>query len=112
MRFFVTEEDRKRSGSSEYIEFQKGRYDGECWHIDSISMPEQTFYDMKLRRFFSSILPQFDYYGLTQVTSSEFEKLKAEASSFSHEAAECMNELSDWIGDSADNDVVFTICGM
>ncbi len=112
MRFFVTEEDRKRSGSSEYIEFQKGRYDGECWHIDSISMPEQTFYDMKLRRFFSSVLPQFDYYGLTQVTLSEFEKLKSEAPSFSNEAAECMNELSAWIGDAVDNDVVFTICGM
>ena len=112
MRFFITEEDRKRSGSSEYIEFQKGRYDGECWHIDSISMAEQTFYDMKLRRFFSSVLPQFDYYGLTQVTSSEFEKLKNEAPLFSNEAAECMNELSAWIGDSKEDDVVLTICGM
>ena len=112
MRFFITEEDRKRSGSSEYIEFQKGRYDGECWHIDSISMAEQTFYDMKLRRFVSSVLPQFDYYGLTQVTSSEFEKLKNEAPLFSNEAAECMNELSAWIGDSKEDDVVFTICGM
>ncbi|MBR6474543.1 MAG: hypothetical protein IKS98_03755 [Lachnospiraceae bacterium] len=112
MRYLITEEDRKKTGSSEFIEFQRGKYDGECWHIDSMYIAEETFYELKLRRFFSSVLPQFDYYGLTQVNASEFADLKKEAPQFSNEAAECMAELYTWIGDGKNDDVVFTICGM
>ena len=112
MRYLITEEDRKRTGSSEFIEFQRGKYDGQCWHIDSVYIAEETFYDLKLRRFFSSVLPQFDYYGLTQVNADEFKKLKKAAPGFSNEAAEYMQELAGWIGDGESSDVVFTICGM
>ncbi|MBR4145831.1 MAG: hypothetical protein IKU06_10285 [Lachnospiraceae bacterium] len=112
MRYLITEEDRKKTGSSEFIEFQRGKYDGECWHIDSMYIAEETFYELKFRRFFSSVLPQFDYYGLTQVNASEFADLKKEAPQFSNEAVECMAELDAWIGDGKNDDVVFTICGM
>lgn len=112
MRYLITEEDRKRTGSSEFIEFQRGKYDGQCWHIDSVYIAEEMFYEMKLRRFFSSVLPQFDYYGLTQVNADEFDELKKAAPGFSNEAAECMQELADWIGEAGSEDVVFTICGM
>ena len=43
MRFFVTEDERKSSGSTAFIEFQKGKWDGECWHINSICMDEDVF---------------------------------------------------------------------
>ena len=112
MGYLITEADRKKTGSSEFIEFQRGKYDGECWHIDSMYIAEETFYDLKLRRFFSSVLPQFDYYGLTQVNADEFEELKKAAPGFSNEAAECIQELENWIGKEMQDDVVFTICGM
>lgn len=112
MRYLITEEDRKRTGSSEFIEFQRGKYDGQCWHIDSVYIAEETFYELKLRRFFSSVLPQFDYYGLTQVNAEEFKELKKAAHAFSNEADECIKEIVAWIGDDESGDVVFTICGM
>jgi len=112
MRYLITAEDRKKTGSSEFIEFQRGKYDGECWHIDSMYIAEEVFYDLKLRRFFSSVLSQFDYYGLTQVNADEFEKLKEAAPDFSNEAAECMQELEAWIDGNDSEDVIFTICGM
>ena len=57
-------------------------------------------------------LPQFDYYGLTQVNAEEFKELKKAAHAFSNEADECIKEIAAWIGDDKSGDVVFTICGM
>ena len=117
MRYFITEDERKRSGSTAFIEFQKGRYDGSCWHIDSVCMDEDLFGELHLRRFFSMVLPQFDYYGITQVSVTAFEKLKDAAINFSSDVCECLNELEDWVKAKdedmkGDNDILFTICGM
>ena len=112
MRFFVTEEERKRSGSTAFIEFQKGAGDGECWRIDSICMDDELFSELHLRRFFTMILPQFDYYGITQVSKSEFERLCENAAGFSSDVDACMKELEEWIGEGSDEDILFTICGM
>lgn len=114
MRFFVTEEERKSSGSSAFIEFQKGKWNGECWNINSICMDEDLFYDLHLRRLFSMTLPQFDYYGITQVLGSEFKTVLEAAKDFEDnpDAAACMNELKEWLGDGEDDEILFTICGM
>jgi len=112
MRFFITEEERRRTGSSAFIEFQRGNYDGECWHIDSICMDEDIFYELHLRRFFSMVLPQFDYYGITQVSACEFEKIKEMSGNFSIDVSECIKELSEWLGEYDDQEILFTICGM
>ena len=114
MRFFITEEERKRTGNTDFIEFQKGKYDGECWHIDSICMNEDMFYELRLRRLFSTVLPQFDYYGITQVSGSEFRQLLDVAAGFGEnsDVPACLNELKEWIGDFRDEDVLFTICGI
>ncbi|MBR4344861.1 MAG: hypothetical protein IKP88_19515 [Lachnospiraceae bacterium] len=112
MRFFVTEDERKSIGSTAFIEFQKGEYDGNCWHIDSICMDDDVFGELHLRRFFSMVLPQFDYYGITQVSKLEFEKLKETAVNFSNDVCECIKELEGWIGENGDKDILFTICGM
>ncbi len=117
MRFFITEDERKKSGSTAFVEFQKGGYDGTCWHIDSVCMDEDLFSDLHLRRFFSAVLPQYDYYGITQVSVSSFEQLKTAAINFSSDVCECLNELESWIKErseetEADSDILFTICGM
>ena len=114
MRYYITEEERKRSGSTSFIEFQRGMYDGECWHIDSICMDEDMFFELGLRRLFSSVLPQFDYYGITQVSSAELKKLQEAAVGFNdnNDASDAIRELSEWIGGTGDEEILFTICGM
>ena len=112
MRFFVTEEERKMSGNTSFIEFQKGEYNGNCWHIDSICMDEDIFYDLRLRSFFMANLPQFDYYGITQVSGSEFEKILEASSEFSTDVSACIAELKEWLGDTEGKEILFTICGM
>ena len=112
MRFFISEDERKRSGSTAFVEFQKGADDGKCWHIDSISMDEELFSELHLRRFFSKILPEFDYYGITQVTSDDFSRLKENAADFSLDADACMKELDEWVGENRDSEILFTIYGI
>ena len=112
MRFFITEEERKSTGNTAFIEFQKGEYDGCCWHIDSICMDEDLFGELHLRRFFSMVLPQFDYYGITQVSLAEFEKLKTTSVNYSADVCACIKELDEWLGEKSDSEVLFTICGM
>jgi len=112
MRFFITEEERKRIGSTSFVEFQRGKYDGACWHIDSLCMDEDIFYELKLRRFFSMLLPQFDYFGITQVSCEEFRKLKEASVNYSTDVAACVTELSEWLGPEVEDSVFFTICGM
>ena len=114
MRFFITEEERKSTGSTEFIEFQKGRFDGECWHIDSICMDEEMFYELHLRRLFSMTLPQFDYYGITQVSGAEFKQIieASEGYSDNNDVGACIAELKEWAGEAEDDEILFTICGM
>ena len=112
MRYFISEEERKSSGSTLFIEFQKGEDDGKCWHIDSISMDEELFSDLHLRRFFSKIISDFDYYGITQVSKDDFESLKENAAAFSSDADACMKELDEWLGEYGDKEILFTIYGI
>lgn len=112
MKYFIGEEERQNSGSTCFIEFQKGNYENEVWHIDSLCMDEELFYDLKLRKLFSSVLPQFDYFGITQVSSEQFSKVKDAAVNFSPETRECISELSEWLENSKNEGVLFTIVGM
>lgn len=112
MKYFITEAERKQTKSTCFIEFQHGRYEGEIWHIDSICMDEEIFYDLKLKRLFSSLLEQFDYFGITQVTEEQFVKIKAAASNYLPETSEAIEELNEWLGKNEPGSVLFTIIGM
>ena len=112
MKYFLTAEERKNSGSSCFIEFQKGAYDGKCWKKDSICMDEEIFYDFKMKRLFSSVLPQFDYFGITPVSKEQFEKIKSNAKDYSEEVQASVAELEEYFSGDAEDTVFFTICGI
>lgn len=112
MKYFVNGEERKKTGSTCFIEFQRGTYDGTVWSIDAVYIAEEIFYTLKLRKLFSHTLPFFDYYGITQVHRSSFEKTLSEARLFSKETDECIRELDDWLKSDSTGYGVFTIIGM
>ena len=60
------------------------------------------------------MLPQFDYFGITQVSKEEFKKLVDSALNFSSDVSDCMKELSEWLEESGggNDSILFTICGM
>lgn len=112
MRYFVNADERKKSGSSCFIEFQRGEYNGSCWRDDSLCMSDEIFHELKLNRLFSRVLPQFDYFGITPVSLEGFQKIKQASEGFSEEIYECILELEDYFKDDYNVDILFTICGM
>ena len=76
MNYFCTEQERKLSHSTCYLEFQRGSFKGECWLSDSISLHIDIFDGLKLYQLFRKAIPEFDFYGITEVTLDEWEKLK------------------------------------
>lgn len=112
MKYFINGNERENSKSTCYIEFQRGSYDGQVWKETSICIDEEIFYDLKLRRLFSSVLPQFDYFGVTTVSAEAMGRVRAAAVSYLPETVECIEELCAWINEGGDSDAVFTIIGM
>ncbi len=63
MFFFINEEERKKSKSTCYFEFQKGKYHGKCWENGSVSIRDSLWDEyelsdvLKKRRNFFRTMP-------------------------------------------------------
>ena len=67
---------------------------------------------MNLFELFSEALPHFDYFGLTEVTLAQYDKLKTLALAWGGETAALFRELDHWVQDCYLTENVFTICGI
>lgn len=112
MNYFCTEKERKASHSTCYLEFQKGKYRGNHWLEDSISLHDDIFHELHLYRLFVRAMPEFDHYGITEVTEYEWETLKKLALEQEDNVRELIEELSVWVSECLEIEKVFTICGI
>lgn len=64
-----------------------------------------------LTELFTKALPNFSYYGLTEVSPVDFERLK-ELSKSSEQWENVISQLSPWAEECFKNNTVFTICGI
>jgi hypothetical protein len=111
MRYFMSEAERRSSRSTLYFELQKGHYHNKCWLDDSVCIHADIWDSLSLTELFTKALPDFAYYGLTEVNMTEWEKLK-ELSQASFQWEEVMLELSPWVSGCFENNSVFTVCGI
>ena len=72
MKYFITEEERKTSGSTCYFEFMKGRYHDKCWLPDSISISDELWDEVGLSKLISGVIGCFDYYGVTVINKHQW----------------------------------------
>lgn len=112
MKYFINEKQRKESLSTCFIEFQRGKYDGECWKEDSLNIPDSLFNAMRLGKILDEVLTDFDYYGTTEVSFEQWEKLKEILSENGKEYGELLAELEPWAEDNFKDYNVFNIWGM
>jgi hypothetical protein len=110
--YFYTAAQRKALGGTCYFEFQRGRYRGKHWLERSIYIHMDQFDDLHLFELFSKSLSHFDYFGLTEVTPVQYEKLKSLALSQGGAIAELLQELDYWVQNCFLTENVFTICGI
>ncbi len=112
MSYFIDEKKRKESQSSSYFEFQKGKYRDKCWLPDSISIHMDIFDDLHLYDLIRSVIPAFDYYGLTEITPGNWEKIIRKAHLIGGETEAAMIEADKWVKNAFSNEPIFTICGI
>ena len=112
MTYFVTEEQRKASQSTCYFEFQKGKHENQFWKEDSLCIHMDVFDKLNLFDLFSAVIPAFAYYGITQVTASDYEAIKARASKCGEEISAAVMELDCWARDCFAHENCFTVLGI
>lgn len=112
MKYFIGEKQRKESHSTCYFEFQKGKYDGKCWKEDSLSISDDDFHELSLAKIFLQVIPDFDYFGTTEVNAEQWEKIKSILLEKGGEYGEILTELEPWVCDNFGEFDVFTVWGM
>ena len=112
MNYFYTEQERKASHSTCYLEFQKGKHRGKHWLEDSISLHDDMFHTLHLYPLFIKAIPEFDHYGITEVNQDEWEMLKKLALEQGEEVQRVIEELSIWVSECFEVEKIFTICGI
>ncbi len=112
MKYFVNEAERKASGSSCYFEFQKGKYHDKCWLSDSLSIHMELFDELKLYDLISSVIPSFDYYGLTEIDWDDWNKIVKQSHLAGRKAEEAICEANQWALACFSEVPIITICGI
>lgn len=101
--------NHQRDGSC-YFEFQQGQFTNQFWLDHSIYLSVDIFDRLQLRKLFGKIIPDFDYYGITEVNREDWENLMTAAENTA--AKPVLDELNQWVIACFKTDDVFTILGI
>lgn len=112
MKYFIDEETRKASRSACYFEFMTGKYRGKCWLPDSISISADLFDESKLYDIISSVVPSFEYYGLTEISQDDWNQIIDKANLVGGKTQEAFDEANCWAKNVFASDCIITICGL
>lgn len=112
MKYFVTEEERKASGSTDYIEFQMGEYADKCWLEDSINVSAEVWDDLKMTKFMREVIPDFDFYATNPVNKEQWQLLVENSRRENCACRDLLEEASPWVDKCFESKEVFTICGI
>lgn len=112
MKYFITEEERKASGSTCYFEFLKGRYHDKCWLPNSISISDELWDEVGLSKLFSDVIEDFAYFGITVVNKHQWGEIVKNSKGSDPIIEDAIAELIPWVKDCFKEYVVFTILGI
>ncbi len=112
MTYFISEKQRKESGSTCFFEFQKGEYEDECWKEDSLSISDEEFDRLKLGKLITEINADFDYYGNTEISYEQWELLKNRLIEKNGEYKKLLSKLQPWAEENFKQNKIFTIIGL
>ncbi len=110
MKYFITEQERKKIHSTCLFEFQEGQKNKEykfvCWKDNSMLLHADLFDESRLYK----IIPDFKYYGDTIINKENWNIIKnAEKSQL---AQEIIDEVSDWVEENFKKYDYFVIVGI
>ena len=112
MNYFLSENERKASGSTCYFEFQKGKYANRHWLKDSLCLHADLFEELSLLQLFVASLGAFDSYAPTNIVEkAQWHKI-VEASKENEYWRLAVEELRPWAEECFAEHTCFTICGI
>ena len=112
MKYFVNENGRKASGSTCYLEWQKGYYHDECWLPDSINIDGYLWDKASMTRFMRQVVKDFDYYDLNIVNKQQWEEIVMLSQKANPLCKNIIAEAIPWVTECFKQYEVFTICGL
>ena len=112
MTYLMDAQQRKATGSTLFFEFQKGSFQGKPWLADSVYLYADIFDRLDMCHLFSSALPNFEYYYVTEVSPAQYVDLKEQATACGGEIAAIFEELDPWVAACFRLESCFTICGI
>ena len=112
MKYFITEEERKKIGGSGYFEFQKGDAADKCWKDDSLLLNMDIFDDLKIPDYIKDAVPEFDYYGITYVERGQWQQIFNRANETGGQVKELFAELKPWVEECFEEYERFVIWGI
>lgn len=112
MTYFVTESERKKTHSTCFFEFQKGKFESECWKEDSLCLSDDIFEEYKLYNLFSQVLDNFDKYGITVVDRLDWNRLQNAAEELNLVWRKIIIELTPWAEECFKEYDEFSILGI
>ena len=112
MKYFIDAKEREESGSTCYLEWQKGYYHDECWLPDSINISGSLWDDALLTRFMRQVVKDFDYYDLNIVDRRQWVEIVRLSNEANHLCRSIIAEAIPWVEECFEEYDVFTICGL
>lgn len=112
MKYFVDENKRKASGSSSYMEFQKGHFFGKHWLPESICLDADLWDEHHLSDVFTSVIRIFDSCGVNEITKSQWEQILLRSQEWDPLAYVILQEATPWVYACFQEHDVFTIAGI
>lgn len=99
--------------SHDVFEFMQGQLNDSHWQDDSIYLTEEILAETKLVDFLELTLKNFNYFGPTEVTEEDWNKLKRNINASSSEITkQLVYEIDEWTKECFKVHTCFTICGI
>jgi len=112
MIYLMNSKQRKETRATLFFEFQKGSFRGKHWLDDSVYLYADIFDRLDMYPLFSTVLTDFQYYYVTEVSSAQYTDLKNRAMACGGEIAAIFAELDVWATECFKTETCFTICGI
>lgn len=71
MKYFITEMERKKAQKTYFFEFQMRKHRNKFWDINSWCLHADLWEEFCLTELISSVIPEFDFFGITNITTSD-----------------------------------------
>ena len=109
MSYFINCSDRE---GSFYVEFNRGEWNDQShWKDDSILISD-TFFEDYIYDIFSSVIEDFDYFGVNRVTKQQWDKITQLAVQSGNETEAIIKEADGWVQETLQERDYFTILGL